>query len=71
MLALVDLLTTKNAKTYLQSDERKHKSLQGHQDNLAVVKNSIGTAPCQTMPKPLEDVESILLKKKRGGGKRS
>jgi GntR family transcriptional repressor for pyruvate dehydrogenase complex len=70
MLALVDLLG-KTREMYLQSEEREHKSLRGHQDILTAVKNGKGTAARQAMRKHLEDVESILFKKKRGGGKRS
>jgi GntR family transcriptional repressor for pyruvate dehydrogenase complex len=65
MLALVDLLG-KTRETYLQSEERELKSLRGHQDILTAVKNGNGTAARQAMRKHLEDVESILFKKKRG-----
>ena len=68
MLALVDLLS-KTRETYLQSEERELKSLRGHQDILAAVKNGNGMAARQAMRKHLEDVEGILFKKKRGGGK--
>jgi len=70
MLALVDLLG-KTRETYLQSEERELKSLRGHQDILTAIKNGNGTAARQAMRKHLEDVESILFKKKKGGGKRS
>jgi GntR family transcriptional repressor for pyruvate dehydrogenase complex len=70
MLALVDLLGN-TRETYLQSEERKYQSLQGHQDILTAVKNRNGTAARQAMRKHLEDVEGILFKKKRGGGKRA
>ncbi|MGD0626575.1 MAG: FadR/GntR family transcriptional regulator [Thermodesulfobacteriota bacterium] len=70
MLALVDLLG-KTRETYLQSEERELKSLRGHQDILTAVKNGNGTVARQAMRKHLEDVESILFKKKKGGGKRS
>ena len=70
MLALVDLLA-KTRETYLQSEERELKSLRGHQDILTAIKNGNGTAARQAMHKHLEDVESILFKRKKGGGKRS
>jgi GntR family transcriptional repressor for pyruvate dehydrogenase complex len=70
MLALVDLLG-KTREMYLQSEEREHKSLRGHQDILTAVKNGKGTAARQAMRKHLEDVESILFKKKKVGVKRS
>jgi len=68
MLALVDLLS-KTRETYLQSEERELKSLRGHQDILAAVRHGNGTAARQAMRKHLEDVEGILFKKKKGGGK--
>ena len=67
-LALFDLLS-KTRETYLQSDERKQKSLRGHHDILAAIKNGNGMAARQAMRKHLEEVESILFKKKKGGGK--
>jgi GntR family transcriptional repressor for pyruvate dehydrogenase complex len=70
MLVLVDLLG-KTRETYLQSEERRYQSLRGHQDILTAVKNGNGTAARQAMRKHLEDVESMLFKKKKGGGKRS
>ena len=67
-LALFDLLS-KTRETYLQSDERKEKSLRGHHDILAAIRNGNGMAARQAMRKHLEEVESILFKKKKGGGK--
>jgi len=68
-LALFDLLS-KTRETYLQSDERKQKSLRGHHDILAAIKNGNRMAARQAMRKHLEDVESTVFKKKKGGGKR-
>jgi GntR family transcriptional repressor for pyruvate dehydrogenase complex len=67
-LTLFDLLS-KTRETYLQSDERKQKSLRGHHDILAAIKNGNGMAARQAMRKHLEEVENILFKKKKGGGK--
>jgi GntR family transcriptional regulator, transcriptional repressor for pyruvate dehydrogenase complex len=67
-LALFDLLT-KTRETYLQSDERKQKSLRGHHAILDAIKNGNSMAARQAMRKHLEEVESILFKKKKGGGK--
>jgi GntR family transcriptional regulator, transcriptional repressor for pyruvate dehydrogenase complex len=67
-LALFDLLS-KTREAYLQSDERKQKSLRGHHDILAAIKNGNGMAARQAMRKHLEEVERILFKKKKGGGK--
>jgi GntR family transcriptional regulator, transcriptional repressor for pyruvate dehydrogenase complex len=67
-LALFDLLS-KTRETYLQSDERKQKSLRGHYDILAAIKTGNGVAARQAMRKHLEEVERTLFKKKKGGEK--
>jgi DNA-binding FadR family transcriptional regulator len=54
-------------EAYLQSEERKQKSLRGHHDILAAVKTGNGKAARQAMRRHLEEVESILFKKKKGG----
>jgi DNA-binding FadR family transcriptional regulator len=63
-LALLDLLD-KTREKYLQTEERKQRSLQGHREILAAIKkgDSIGTR--QAMRRHLESVEDVLLKKKR------
>jgi GntR family transcriptional repressor for pyruvate dehydrogenase complex len=68
--ALVDLLG-KTREKYLQTEERKQKSLQGHRDILAAIKNGNGSAARQAMRRHLEEVEDILFKKRKGGGKRA
>ncbi len=68
LLTLFDLLS-KTRETYLQSEERKQKSLRGHHNILAAVKSGNGRAARQAMRRHLEDVESILFKKRKGGGK--
>ncbi len=70
LLALVDLLG-KTREKYLQTEERKQKSLQGHRDILAAIKNGNGSAARQAMRRHLEEVEDILFKKRKGGGKRA
>jgi GntR family transcriptional repressor for pyruvate dehydrogenase complex len=70
LLALVDLLS-KTRERYLQTEERKQKSLLGHRNILTAIKNSNGTAARQAMRRHLEDVEAILFKKKKGGRKKS
>jgi GntR family transcriptional repressor for pyruvate dehydrogenase complex len=70
LLALVDLLG-KTRERYLQTEERKQKSLLGHRNILAAIKDGNGTAARQAMRRHLEDVESILFKKKKGVGKKS
>jgi len=69
LLALVDLLG-KTREKYLQTDERKQKSLHGHRNILAAIKNDNGTAARQAMRRHLEEVEHILFQKKKGGAKR-
>ena len=70
LVALVDLLG-KTRERYLQTEERKQRSLLGHRNILAAIKDGTGTAARQAMRKHLEDVESILFKKKKGGGRKS
>ena len=70
LLALVDLLG-KTREKYLQTKERKQKSLHGHRNILAAIKNGNGAVARQAMRRHLEDVENILFDKKKGGGKKS
>lgn len=67
LLALYEPLG-KTRETYLQSEERKQKSLRGHHDILAAIKSGDGKAARQAMRRHLEEVQSILFKKKKGGG---
>jgi GntR family transcriptional repressor for pyruvate dehydrogenase complex len=69
LLALVDLLA-QTRERYLQTEERKQKSLHGHQVILTAIKNGNGPAARQAMRRHLEDVEGILVKKKKGGVKK-
>jgi GntR family transcriptional repressor for pyruvate dehydrogenase complex len=66
LLALLDLLS-KTREKYLQTEERKQKSLQGHREVLVAIKHGSGTGSRQAMRRHLENVEDILLKKKKGG----
>ena len=66
LLALVDLLG-KTREKYLQTEERKQKSLQGHREILTAIKNGNSIGARQAMRRHLENVEDILLKKKRRG----
>ena len=70
LLALVDLLG-KTREKYLQTEERKQKSLQGHRNILEAVRNGNGKAARQAMSRHLEDVESVLFKKKERRWKRA
>jgi DNA-binding FadR family transcriptional regulator len=69
LFALVDLLGQTREK-YLQTEERKEKSLQGHRNILTAIKNGNGTAARQAMRQHLQDVEDVLFKKRKGGAKR-
>lgn len=64
LLALLDLLGQTREK-YLQTEERKQKSLQGHLEIVAAIKNRNTVGARQAMRRHLENVEDILLKKKR------
>jgi GntR family transcriptional repressor for pyruvate dehydrogenase complex len=66
LLALLDLLS-KTREKYLQTEERKQKSIQGHREILMAVKNGNIKGAQQAMHRHLQNVEDILLKKKKGG----
>ena len=68
LLALIGLLG-KTREKYLQTEERKQKSLQGHHKVLAAIKSGNGPAARQAMRRHLEDVEDILFKKRKEVGK--
>jgi GntR family transcriptional repressor for pyruvate dehydrogenase complex len=64
LLALLDLLS-KTRENYLQTEERKERSLQGHREILVAIKNGNSTGARQAMRRHLKNVEDVLLKKKR------
>jgi len=64
LLALFDLLR-RTRERYLQTEERKHKSLRGHQEILLAIKRGNGPAARQAMLRHLEGVEDILFKKRK------
>jgi GntR family transcriptional repressor for pyruvate dehydrogenase complex len=64
--ALLDLLG-KTREKYLQTEERTQKSLQGHREILAAIKNGDSLGARQAMRRHLDDVEGILFKKKKKG----
>ena len=70
LLAFVDLMGETREK-YLQTEERKEKSLQGHQAILEAIRNGNGKAARQAMRQHLEEVENILVKKRKGGGRKA
>jgi GntR family transcriptional repressor for pyruvate dehydrogenase complex len=70
LVTLVDLLG-KTREKYLQTEERKQKSLQGHYEILAAIKNGDGRAARKVMLRHLEDVENVVFNKRKGGGKKT
>jgi len=64
LFALVDLLG-KTREKYLQSEERKWKSLEGHREILRAIKGGDGPLARQAMRRHLEDVEDVLFKKRK------
>jgi GntR family transcriptional repressor for pyruvate dehydrogenase complex len=68
-LALVDLLSQTRQRS-TQTEDRKQKSLHGHRNILSSIKNSDGVAARKAMRRHLEEVESSIFKKKKGGGKK-
>jgi GntR family transcriptional regulator, transcriptional repressor for pyruvate dehydrogenase complex len=62
LVALVRLLR-KTREKYLQTEERKQKSFEGHKDIIAAIKAGNGTAARQAMKRHLEEVETTLFKK--------
>jgi GntR family transcriptional regulator, transcriptional repressor for pyruvate dehydrogenase complex len=69
LVALVGLLS-KTRDDYLQTDERKKKSIFGHREIIAALKSGDGATAKKAMLRHLQEVENTLYKN-RGGGKRS
>jgi len=69
LIALVGFLR-KTRETYLQTEERKQKSLAGHKNILAAIKEGNGIAARQAMMQHIEEVENILFKKKEAGAEK-
>ncbi len=68
-LALFDLLR-RTREEYLQTEERKQKSLHGHLKILTAIKNGNRTAARKAMCHHLEDVEEALFRKHKVNGRR-
>ena len=68
LLALYDLLN-KTREKYLQTEDRKRKSLLGHQGILKAIKKKDGRGARRAMRRHLETVEASLFKKRKGGGR--
>jgi GntR family transcriptional repressor for pyruvate dehydrogenase complex len=69
LITVVDLLG-KTREKYLQTEQRKQKSLHGHYEILAAIKDGNGKAARMVMRRHLEDVENAVFDKKKGGGKK-
>ncbi|HUL29810.1 MAG TPA: FadR/GntR family transcriptional regulator [Thermodesulfobacteriota bacterium] len=68
LLALFDLLR-QTRERYLQPEERKRRSLQGHQKIFSAIKRRNPVATRKAMRQHLEDVEDIIFKKRKEVGK--
>jgi GntR family transcriptional repressor for pyruvate dehydrogenase complex len=68
LLAIVDLLA-QTREEYLQNEERAHSSLRGHQKVLSDIKDGVCAAAKVAMLHHLDNVEELIFKKKKGGGK--
>ncbi len=66
LLALVDLLTHTRER-YMQTEDRKQKSLRGHINIVDALKGQDGAAARRAMRRHLEEVEDALFKKRKGG----
>lgn len=62
-------LLGKTREKYLQTEERKQKSLHGHQTILEAIKRGNSQRASQAMHLHLEEVERALVKEKKGGGR--
>lgn len=68
-LALIDLLSETRGKS-TQTEDRKQKSLHGHRNILFSIKDGDGVAARKAMRRHLEEVESSIFRKKKGGEKK-
>lgn len=69
LLVASDLTVGQTRQRYLQTQERKQKSFNGHKDILIAIKNRDGTGARQAMRRHLDAIESIVFNKRKGGGK--
>ena len=68
LLALFDLLR-RTRERYLQPEERKRRSLQGHQKIFSAIKRHNPVAARKAMRQHLEEIEDIIFKKREEVGK--
>jgi GntR family transcriptional repressor for pyruvate dehydrogenase complex len=65
-LALLDLLG-QSRERYVQTEDRKQKSLSGHRNILSAIKDGDGAAARRAMRRHLEEVEATIFRRKKGG----
>ena len=68
LLALFDLLR-QTRERYLQPEERKRRSLQGHQKIFSAIRRHNSVAARKAMRQHLEEVEDLIFKKREEVGK--
>jgi GntR family transcriptional regulator, transcriptional repressor for pyruvate dehydrogenase complex len=64
LLALFDLLT-KTREKFLQTEDRKRKSLEGHHEILAAIRRGDGPAARLAMSRHLQGVEDVVFTKRK------
>ncbi len=69
LIALVDLMRETREEYLMENEKRAKRSLQGHQRVLDSVRSGDYAAAHKSMLRHLEDIEGIMLNRKRGGGK--
>jgi GntR family transcriptional regulator, transcriptional repressor for pyruvate dehydrogenase complex len=67
LLALIELLSEIRER-HLQSEDRQKKSYLGHQAILAAIRERNGAAARLAMRRHLEEVERVIILKRKGGG---
>ncbi len=68
LLAIVDLLA-QTREEYLQNEERANSSLRGHRKVLSAIRDGDCAAAKEAMLHHLDNVEGLIFKKKKGGGR--
>jgi GntR family transcriptional repressor for pyruvate dehydrogenase complex len=68
LLLAFDLIAAQTRQRYLQTEARKQKSVNGHKDILIAIKNRDRRGARQAMRQHQETLESIVFKKRKGGG---
>lgn len=66
LLLSFELIAGQTRQRYLQTEERKQRSINGHKDIFIAIKNGDGAGARQAMRQHLERVESIVFNKTKG-----